>query len=317
MPDSMKKLFLGLAVSLLCALTACISVDSPTDQQGAVESEAPDSPTTFVSTPANGSEPDDLAVQRLLDENSCVPEQEGGEWVRVVEVIDGDTITIERSGSLQKVRYIGVNAPEMDEPSGMDARICNQQMVEDQWVYLLKDVSETDQYGRLLRFVFTSSAFVNDQLVRQGCAVQVTFQPDVSCVDRFRQAERAAREEELGFWQPLAAGDEPAAAIRINDIFYDGQQGSNEPDEYVEIENTGSQAVDLTNWYLKDQGTHRFVFPPLSMEPGQVCRVYTSQDHPEDCSLSFEESSSAIWNNGGDCAFLFTQDGSLVDDFCY
>jgi len=52
------------------------------------------------------------------------------------------------------------------------------------------------------------------------------------------------------------------------------------------------------------------------MQPGQVCRVYTNEYHPEWCGFSFG-SGSAIWNNSGDCAYLRDSEGRLIDTFCY
>ena len=272
--------------------------------------------TTLPPTPG-ADEPDaEPDLQDLLAQYSCLPDAADGEWVQVVQVIDGDTISIERDGRVERVRYLGVNTPEMDEPLGPAGRTCNREMVEGRQVYLLKDTSETDQYGRLLRFIFTADGFVNERLLLEGCAVQVTYEPDVACVDLFAQAEAQAREAGLGVWQPAEVAGETSGGVQIREIFYDGIK-ENEPDEFVEIENVGDQAVDLHDWLLKDQGNHRFDFPSFTLQPGQVCRIYTNEDHPESCGFSFDQITSAVWNNGGDCAYLYTQDGALVDDYCY
>jgi micrococcal nuclease len=63
---------------------------------------------------------------------------------------------------------------------GPEATDANRQLVEDRTVYLEKDVSETDQYGRLLRYVFLADGtLVNAELVRLGYAQSVTYAPDV------------------------------------------------------------------------------------------------------------------------------------------
>lgn len=69
----------------------------------------------------------------------------------VVRVIDGDTIEVDIGGSLYKVRYIGIDTPEIGQPSGEEAATVNAELVSGKTVYLEKDVSETDRYGRLLR----------------------------------------------------------------------------------------------------------------------------------------------------------------------
>lgn len=128
----------------------------------------------------------------------------------VTRVIDGDTIEIETG---QKVRYIGIDTPELHHPTkgvqcyGEEARKKNELLVAGKLVKLVKDISETDRYGRLLRYVFlqpeSSSAeiFVNEVLVKEGYAHARTYPPDVAYETTFRAAEKQARENKLGLWQ--------------------------------------------------------------------------------------------------------------------
>jgi hypothetical protein len=68
--------------------------------------------------------------------------------------------------------------------------------------------------------------------------------------------------------------------IDITNIFYDGA-GSAEPDEYVEIRNNDTNSIQVKGWTLRDEANHTFTFPSFVMTPGQVCRVYTNENHPE------------------------------------
>ena len=103
--------------------------------------------------------------------------------------------------------------------------------------------------------------------------------------------------------------------IRITYIFYDGA-GSKEPDEYVRIRNYDTRSIQLNGWTLRDEANHVFTFPSHVMVPGQECRIYTNEYHAEWCGFSYG-SSSAIWNNGGDCAYLRNSVGTLIDTYCY
>ena len=94
------------------------------------------------------------------------------EVARVVRVIDGDSIEVDINGSLYKVTYIGMDTPETVhptrgvEPHGHEASERNRQFVEGKTAYLEKDISETDRYGRLLRYVYLdNSSMVNAILV--------------------------------------------------------------------------------------------------------------------------------------------------------
>lgn len=122
----------------------------------------------------------------------------------VKRVVDGDTIELE---SGQKVRYIGVNTPESVDPRrtvecfGKEASAFNKELVEGKTVFLKRDISDTDKYGRLLRFVYLENGtFVNEILVQEGYALVSTYPPDVSKQDIFRTAEQKAREGKKGLW---------------------------------------------------------------------------------------------------------------------
>jgi competence protein ComEC len=111
--------------------------------------------------------------------------------------------------------------------------------------------------------------------------------------------------------EPGTTGD-----VNIIDIFYDGVIGSQEPDEYVEIRNDDTQPMQLSGWTLRDEANHVFTFPGYIMQPGQVCRIYTNENHPGWCGFSYG-SGSAIWNNSGDCAYLNNSQAQEMDQFCY
>ena len=121
----------------------------------------------------------------------------------VTRVIDGDTIEIEGG---KKVRYLGIDTPETVDPRkpvqcfGIEASNANKKLVLGKRVKLEKDISETDKYGRLLRYVYVDDIFVNDYLVRNGYAYAVTFPPDVKYQQQFLEAQKEARENKRGLW---------------------------------------------------------------------------------------------------------------------
>lgn len=125
----------------------------------------------------------------------------------VSKVVDGDTIILD---SGKTVRYIGIDAPEISrgkECFAQESTRENSNLVFGKSVRLEKDVSETDKYGRLLRYVYVlddeskKEVFVNEYLVRMGFALASTYPPDVRYRDLFRQAESEARENTRGLWR--------------------------------------------------------------------------------------------------------------------
>jgi micrococcal nuclease len=126
-----------------------------------------------------------------------------GVMVKVVNVVDGDTIKIETG---ETVRYIGIDTPETVDPRkpvmcyGNEASDKNTELVEGKVVELEKDISETDKYGRLLRYIWLDGVLINELLVREGYAKSSSYPPDVKYQDRFVEAQRLAREEQKGLW---------------------------------------------------------------------------------------------------------------------
>lgn len=118
----------------------------------------------------------------------------------ITQVIDGDTIVIEGN---YHVRYIGIDAPEVhpqSEAFGIESWQANRRLVEGKKVRLERDVSETDKHGRLLRYVYVDSVFVNAELVRQGLARAKAYPPDTKYQDYLEQMEAEAREAGRGMW---------------------------------------------------------------------------------------------------------------------
>jgi uncharacterized protein YraI len=116
---------------------------------------------------------------------------------------------------------------------------------------------------------------------------------------------------------PPPAAPSGEANVIIRSIFYDGLVSRVESDEYAEIANVGSAAINLGGWRLNagDNGQD-FRFPSVELGPGQSVRVYTNQIHPESGGFSFGKG-SAIWNNKGDCGVLFDGGGQVVAERCY
>jgi len=119
----------------------------------------------------------------------------------VTRVIDGDTIEVNIDGTIYKVRYIGIDTPEFGEPWANEATRLNRQLVEEKAVRLEKDISETDRYGRLLRYIYVDDVFINAELVRQGLAWSKAYEPDIKYQDILEEAEAEARQAKIGIWQ--------------------------------------------------------------------------------------------------------------------
>lgn len=130
---------------------------------------------------------------------------------RVVWVVDGDTIHVRVGPRLEKVRYIGVNAPEVPHPGtrgwregGARAHEVNQRLVAWQTARLELDLGRRDSWGRLLAYVWVRRGrkrlMTNAEMVRRGYAQVMTIPPNVKYQRRFLTLQREAREARRGLW---------------------------------------------------------------------------------------------------------------------
>jgi micrococcal nuclease len=123
--------------------------------------------------------------------------------IKIIRIVDGDMVEIETG---EKVRYIGMDTPETKHPIktvqcfGVEASEKNRQLVEGKIVEMEKDVSNTDKYGRLLRYIWLDGKMINEVLVTEGFARVLTYPPDVKYKDVFLAAEKQARELKKGLW---------------------------------------------------------------------------------------------------------------------
>lgn len=152
------------------------------------------------------AQPDGLHNSPVL---TATPRPAPDGTVKVARVVDGDTIELEGGA---RVRYIGVNTPETVDPRravqcfGHEASDYNKKLLEGGFVRLVKDISGTDKYGRLLRYVYLpDGTFVNLKLVSDGYAQVNTYPPDVAHAKEFTAAQAAARAAGRGLWSACPA----------------------------------------------------------------------------------------------------------------
>lgn len=127
-----------------------------------------------------------------------------GDYVTVKRVNDGDTVTASVDGRFEKIRLIGIDAPEIgQEPWGQMAKDrLKAMMASSSWkVRMEYDVVKRDKYGRLLAYLWTQDGkMANAGMLSGGCAVLFTFPPNVKHVKELRAAEKKARSQKLVIW---------------------------------------------------------------------------------------------------------------------
>ena len=126
--------------------------------------------------------------------------------VRVMRVVDGDTIEVRLDGHSEDVRLIGIDTPETVKPDtpvqcfGERASHFTKRRLTGRQVRLVFGVERRDVYGRLLAYVYVGGHFFNPILVRRGLARSLTIPPNDRFAPRFRRLELAAARVGRGLW---------------------------------------------------------------------------------------------------------------------
>lgn len=131
---------------------------------------------------------------------------------KVLSVHDGDTITVSIEGRTEKIRLIGIDAPELKQrPWGMQAKKHLEELMKAREVVLEFDIRQRDKYGRLLAYLKTGDGeLINENMIRDGYAVLYTFPPNVKYVERLKAAQAGARASRSGIWDKDGLKEKPS-----------------------------------------------------------------------------------------------------------
>jgi len=157
-----------------------------------------------------------LAVLALIGVFLFFDTQEPGiitETGSVIDVIDGDTLLVDLGTSTERVRLLGIDAPELDftdnirntkkECFALESQEKLKQLVINKTIILENDNKNelTDQYGRLLRYIYLpGDVLVNELMLSSGSARLLSFFP-ISKIKTLRNAEQKAKEDNAGLWE--------------------------------------------------------------------------------------------------------------------
>lgn len=221
----------------------------------------------------------------------------------VAKTVDGDTI--ELSGG-EKVRFLEINTPEKGMKWAAESSQLTDSLTKN-GVYLQKDVENEDKYGRWLRYVFTEDSFVNAELIKQGLATVFIVGNDTKYAVLMKCLEMEAKQNKKGIWSAVNKYD---VSLFVN---YDapGSDADNLNGEYVVITNNGNDAINLQNWSMKDEATHIYTFSDVMLSSKANVTLYTGNGDSTETEL-YWNSKEPIWNNDGDTAFLFDENGDLI-----
>jgi len=288
----------GLVGVVLVSVVACSPASS---QSGGV------TPPETASPDASAA-PDDTAGRPVS------PPASG--WT-ATRVIDGDTLVVEGPDGEVTVRIIGINTPERGECFADEATDALEALVDGEELELVTDVSDLDDFGRVVRYVETSSGVdIGAELVASGMAIARRYEPDADRSSTYQSLQERARTDGRGLWALDACGGgtpDPVAILIDVNADAPGDDNENLNGEWVRFSNGSDAPVDLDGWQVADESaTHRHLFTDRTLAPGASVMLFTGCGVDTDEAVYWCKTDSAVWNNSGDTVFLRDANGNVV-----
>jgi endonuclease YncB( thermonuclease family) len=206
-PSLAAPVRLSLSATAASTQMTAQAMDVPADSVAST----PRSPDLQVDTGLPGISPTASPPNpwvATIPDAACIP-TDIPQTGRVVEVVDAQTIRVlmDRDQRVYAVRYLGIELPQTaNRLLTLSGLLHNVELTYRKPVTLVRDISDQDEFGRLLRYVMVDRTFVNSDLIAGGYARALSSPPDTACYAAFKAVEQQARSNQLGIW----AGSAPA-----------------------------------------------------------------------------------------------------------
>jgi micrococcal nuclease len=307
--------------------TTVASVESSSTSHASTTTSST-SATTSTTTPSTTTitlPPDPLLAPPTASGagDPASPLPTGAESVTVVSITDGDTLDVKLGdGSVATVRLIGINTAETTECFSSEATASLSALTPPgSNIGMTVDVSDVDDFGRLLRYLWVGGMSVNGELVSRGAAIARRYPPDTAMAPMFEDLQQQARDAQLGLWAPDVCGARTDADLSIVAINHDppGDDTTRLNDEWIQVRNDGAAPVDLTGWTVRDESSsNRFAFPAaFVLAAGEMVTIRSGCGDNSGSNLYWCSSRNAIWNNDGDTGFLLDPNGNIITTSSY
>ncbi|WP_010681236.1 thermonuclease family protein [Acetivibrio cellulolyticus] len=193
------KIKLFILVIIITLISACSNIVPQVKENSQVETKRYDKTENQITR--TGSPEEEISDNNLVK-------------ATVTRHVDGDTVYVKIAGKSYKMRMIGINCPEYTkeiEPYGKESSEYTKSQLLGKTVYLETDVSNTDKYDRLLRYIWLEiptetseheirTKMFNAQLVLNGYAHAGNYPPDVKYTDYLKKFQQEAKNKKVGIW---------------------------------------------------------------------------------------------------------------------
>lgn len=218
----------------------------------------------------------------------------------VIRIIDGDTLEIE---SGEKVRLLGIDAPEKGERYSSEAGIFLEKMVLNKTVVLEFGSEKYDRYGRILAYLYVDRKNVNIELVKNGLA-NVYILDEKIYENKLRNAWEECLKNNINLCEKST--NQCAKCLELKKFDYTNQE--------IIFYNKCAFPCDLNGWEIRDEGRKNYFFKNFQLEAGKEVRIIVKQENntKDTKTTLYWTGESYVWTRTGDTLFLRDEEGGLV-----
>lgn len=201
-----KIIYGGIGIVLLSVFIAVVVFPDDEKETPIIQKQT-EVPATEVPT----SEAEQKEISKEAPQEVQTTPQSESQYYTVVNVVDGDTIKINKDGVTETLRLIGIDTPETVDPRkpvqcfGKEASDRAKELLSGKKVRIETDDSQDtiDKYGRLLVYVYRDDGlFFNKKMIEDGYAYEYTYNIPYKYQVEFKHAENTAHTQEKGLWSP-------------------------------------------------------------------------------------------------------------------
>lgn len=233
---------------------------------------------------------------------------------QVQKVYDGDTVLLSDG---RKVRYLGINTPEWQEPFYLKAKRLNESLVMGKDVRLEFDEERVDKYGRLLASVYVGDLMVNAKLIEDGLAHAFFIPPNRKHNALLLKLQADARERKLGIWSKRGK----MSVLKITSVHPPRSAKGELIQPYSRIANISNVKVNLAGYTLSSETGPSYKFPDIELAPGYTVLVVSGKGinnlNSKGQLIVYWDDQPAKWDEEEDTAYLTAPDGTLIDLYHY
>lgn len=236
----------------------------------------------------------------------------------VTNIVDGDTFDVNWEGGytlpiglLDRIRIAGVDTNETstNEPLAFEAQARLADLIPVGTRVTLQAIDEnSNTLDRPVRHVFVDDVNVATILISEGLGLAASYDVEPSFREEYFAASEQAQLNGVGIWSSLESGHNTASGIKMF-VNYDaaGDDANNLNDEYIHIENTGTDTIDLSGWSARSSarldGATIEIPNGISIAAGESFRIHVGSgtNTANEIYLGLTE---PVFDNTGDVVYL-------------